>query len=176
MLLRRLLDGERVTHDGRFYQLRDALCAPRPVQPHLPILVGGSGPKKTLHTVAQRADAWNTSGTVDEVRAKLDTLDEHCAAVGRDRSTLELTISFPITIRDEVAAAVSAARERFRANGVENAGAGPHLYGPPAAIAEAIAPYRDLGFETVIVRMPAPYDRETIDRMADVQALLAPGG
>jgi len=176
MLLRRLLDGERVTHDGRFYQLRDALCAPRPVQPHLPILVGGSGPKKTLHTVAQRADAWNTSGTVDEVRAKLDTLDEHCAAVGRDRSTLELTISFPITIRDEVAAAVSAARERFRANGVENAGAGPHLYGPPAAIAEAIAPYRDLGFGTVIVRMPAPYDRETIDRMADVQALLAPGG
>ena len=176
MLLRRLLDGERVTHDGRFYQLRDALCAPRPVQPHLPILVGGSGPKKTLHTVAQRADAWNTSGTVDEVRAKLDTLDEHCAAVGRDRSTLELTISFPITIRDEVAAAVSAARERFRANGVENAGAGPHLYGPPAAIAEAIAPYRDLGFATVIVRMPAPYDRETIDRMADVQALLAPGG
>ena len=118
----------------------------------------------------------NTSGTVDEVRAKLDTLDEHCAAVGRDRSTLELTISFPITIRDEVAAAVSAARERFRANGVENAGAGPHLYGPPAAIAEAIAPYRDLGFATVIVRMPAPYDRETIDRMADVQALLAPGG
>ena len=176
MLLRRLLDGERVTHDGRFYQLRDALCAPRPVQPHLPILVGGSGPKKTLHTVAQRADAWNTSGTVDEVRAKLDTLDEHCAAVGRDRSTLELTISFPITIRDEVAAAVSAARERFRANGVENAGAGPHLYGPPAAIAEAIAPYRNLGFGTVIVRMPAPYDRETIDRMADVQALLAPGG
>ena len=176
MLLRRLLDGERVTHDGRFYQLRDALCAPRPVQPHLPILVGGSGPKKTLRTVAQRADAWNTSGTVDEVRAKLDTLDEHCAAVGRDRSTLELTISFPITIRDEVAAAVSAARERFRANGVENAGAGPHLYGPPAAIAEAIAPYRDLGFATVIVRMPAPYDRETIDRMADVQALLAPGG
>ena len=90
MLLRRLLDGERVTHDGRFYQLRDALCAPRPVQPHLPILVGGSGPKKTLHTVAQRADAWNTSGTVDEVRAKLDTLDEHCAAVVHARADDQL--------------------------------------------------------------------------------------
>ena len=173
MLLRRLLDGERVTHDGRFYQFRDALCEPRPVQAHLPILVGGSGPKKTLRTVAERADAWNTSGTVDEVRAKLDTLDEHCAAVGRDRSAIELTISFPITIRDEVAAAESAARDRFRTNGVENAGDVPHLYGPPAVVADAIAPYRDLGFETVIARMPAPYDRETIDRMAEVSGLLA---
>ena len=168
MLLRRLLDGERFDHEGRFYTLRDALCEPRPVQAHLPILVGGSGPKKTLRTVADRADAWNTSGTVDEVRAKLDILDEHCATVGRDRSTIELTVSFPITIRDDVGAAEAAARERFRANGVNDAGAGPHLAGPPALIAEAIAPYRDLGFGTVIVRLPAPFDRETIDRMPEV--------
>src|SRR4051794_41594721 len=85
MLLRRLLDGERVTHEGRFYSMRDALCEPRPVQDRLPILVGGSGPKKTLRTVAQRADAWNTSGAIDEARSSLAILDEHCAAVGRDR-------------------------------------------------------------------------------------------
>jgi len=173
MLLRRLLDGEHVTHEGRFYTFHDALCEPRPVQPHLPILIGGSGPKKTLRTVALRGDAWNTSGTIDEVRAKLAILDEHCSAAGRDRSGIELTISFPITIRDEVAAAEAAALGAFRANGVENAGAGPHLYGPPDAIAAAIAPFRDLGFETVISRMPAPFDGETIDRMADVWAQLA---
>src|SRR3954452_14781916 len=171
MLLRRLLDGERFSHDGRFYTMRDGLCEPRPVQDRLPILVGGSGPKKTLRTVAERADAWNTSGTIDEVGASLAILDEHCAAVGRDRSGIELTISFPIVIRDTEAAAQAAASERFAVNGVEHAGAGPHLAGPPAAIAEALAPFRDLGFETVIVRMPAPYDGETIERMADVAAL-----
>ncbi len=172
MLLRRLLDGERVTHEGRFYTFHDALCEPRPVQAHLPILVGGSGPKKTLRTVAERADAWNTAGTLEEVRSKLAILDEHCAAVGRDRSTIELTISFPITIRDDAAGAAAAALERFRANGVENAGAGPHLQGPPSLVADAIAPFRELGFETVIVRLPAPFDRETIERMPDVWSQL----
>jgi alkanesulfonate monooxygenase SsuD/methylene tetrahydromethanopterin reductase-like flavin-dependent oxidoreductase (luciferase family) len=172
MLLRRLLDGERFSHEGRFYTLREALCEPRPIQSHLPILVGGSGPKKTMRTVAARADAWNTSGTLEEVRARLEILDEHCAAVGRDRSAIELTISFPIAIRDTVEAARAAAAERFAFNGVENAGAGPHLAGPPDVIAEAIAPFRDLGFSTVIVRLPAPFDRETIERMAEAGALL----
>jgi F420-dependent oxidoreductase-like protein len=177
MLLRRLLDGERIDHhEGRFYTMQDALCEPRPVQAHLPILIGGSGPKKTLRTTARYADAWNTSGTpIDQVRASLATLDEHCAAVGRDRSAIELTVSFPIVIRDDVAVARAAALERFRANGVENAGDVPHLFGPPALVAEAIAPYLELGFRTVFVRLPAPFDRETIDRVPEVRDLLAVG-
>jgi F420-dependent oxidoreductase-like protein len=175
MLMRRLFDGERFDHDGRFYQFHDALCAPRPIQPHLPILVGGSGPKKTLRTVAERADAWNTSGTVDEVRARLDILDEHCATVGRDRSTIELTVSFPITIRHSVGAAESAYAGLLTANGTDQMNANPVLLGPPAAVAEAIAPYRDLGFRTVVVRLPAPFDRETIDRISEVGDLLDRG-
>ena len=59
--------------------------------------------------------------------------------------------------------------------GVENAGGGPHLAGPPAEIAAAIAPYRDLGFSTVIVRLPAPFDRETIERISEVSAILDGG-
>jgi F420-dependent oxidoreductase-like protein len=172
MLMRRLLDGERFSHEGRFYTMRDAMCEPRPVQAHLPILVGGSGPKKTLRTVAERADAWNTSGTVEEVRARLNILDEHCAAVGRERSTIELTISFPITIRDSVEAAEAAYAGLLSANHVADMNANPILLGSPALVAEAIAPYRDLGFSTVIARLPAPFDRETIGRIGEVAALL----
>ena len=172
MLLRRLLDGERFSHDGRFYTMRDALCRPRPVQARLPILVGGSGPKKTLRTVAERADAWNTSGTVEEVRARLGILDEHCAAVGRERAEIELTVSFPVTIRDTVEAAETAYAGLLAANNVGDMHANPILLGSPAVVAEAIAPYRDLGFSTVIARLPAPFDRETIERIGEVQALL----
>jgi alkanesulfonate monooxygenase SsuD/methylene tetrahydromethanopterin reductase-like flavin-dependent oxidoreductase (luciferase family) len=172
MLLRRLLDGERVSHEGRFYTFRDALCEPRPVQDHLPILIGGSGPQKTLRTTARYADAWNTLGTLDEVRATLAILDERCAEAGRDRAEIELTISFPIVLRDTERAARAAADERFAVNGIENMGPMPHLAGPPSAIAEARAPVRDLGFRTVIVRLPAPFDEETLDRMPEVGALL----
>jgi alkanesulfonate monooxygenase SsuD/methylene tetrahydromethanopterin reductase-like flavin-dependent oxidoreductase (luciferase family) len=172
MLLRRLLDGERFSHEGPRYTLRDALCEPRPIQPHLPILVGGSGRRKTLRTVAERADAWNASGPLDEVTDALAALRGHADAVGRDLSTLELTVSFPIIIRDDAGVAVARADELFAANGVRDGGPVPHLAGPPEQVADAIRPYRELGFGTVIVRMPAPYDRETIDRMGEVTELL----
>ena len=172
MLMRRLLAGERVTHDGPIYTFRDALCAPRPIQERLPILIGGSGRRKTLRTVAQRADGWNTSGDLEEVRDAVSALEAHAADVGRDLSTLERTISFPIVLRDDAPAAQARMDELGAANGISSMGGGPHLAGSPAAVAEAIRPYRDLGFGTVIVRMPAPYDLETIERIGEVGALL----
>jgi len=172
-LMRRLLDGETVTHEGRFYSFREALIAPPPIQPHLPILVGGSGPRKTLRTVALRADAWNTSGDLDEVKGKLATLDGHCADVGRDRSEIELTVSFPIVVRDRTADAEGAWAAIIGHNGTPNAGNVPHLLGSPEEVADAIRPYVELGFRTIIVRLPAPHDRETIERMGEVGALLA---
>ncbi len=173
MLLRRLLDGERVTHEGRFYTFRDAMCEPRPLQPHLPIMVGGSGPKKTLRTVALRADGWNTSGDIDEVRGKLANLQRHCADVGRDLTEIELTVSFPILIRDLRTDAERAWTDLMAHNDTANAGPVPHLLGSPGEVADAIRPFVDLGFRTIIVRLPAPYDRETIDRIGEVGALLA---
>ncbi len=172
MLMRRLLDGERFSHPGPAYPMTDALTMPRPVQAHLPILVGGSGPRKTLRTVARRADAWNTSGDVEQVRGKLDILAEHCADVGRDITRIEKTVSFPTILRDDPAAAEAAYGALLAANGTPNAGQGPVLACSPVEAADRIRPYLEMGFETVIVRMPAPYDRETIDRMAEVHERL----
>jgi len=173
MLLRRLLDGERFSHTGRFYTLTDALCEPRPIQPHLPILVGGSGPRKTLRTTALRADAWNTSGTVDEVRAKVGILEGHCADVGRNPDEIERTISFPIVIRDTADDAQEAYTSSLERNGTDNMGDVPIILGSPELVAERLRPYVELGFRTVIVRLPSPYDPQTIERMSEVGELLA---
>ncbi len=172
MLMRRLLDGERFSHEGRFYTFHDALCSPRPIQSHLPILVGGSGPRKTLRTVALRADGWNTSGSLEEVRTRLDLLAEHCSDVGRDLGHIEKTVSFPIVLRDDRAAAAAVYDTLLAANGIEQMESSTALLGSPTEVADALRPYAELGFRTVIVRMPAPYDHETIDRMARVAELL----
>ncbi len=111
------------------------------------------------------------SGKPDEVRAKLDILLEHCAAVGRDPATIEKTISAPFVIRDDPAEAKRAYEALLRPNGITELG-GPVTLGSPAEVADALRPFIDMGFETVIERMPAPYDRETIDRMAEVRELL----
>jgi alkanesulfonate monooxygenase SsuD/methylene tetrahydromethanopterin reductase-like flavin-dependent oxidoreductase (luciferase family) len=173
MLMRRLLDGERFSHTGQFYTLTDALCEPRPLQAHLPILIGGSGPRKTLRTTAQRADAWNTAGTIEESRTRLEILDQHCADVGRDRSEIELTVSFPIVIRDATSDAEAAYAASLASNGTDNMGDVPVLLGSPEFVADGLRPYVELGFRTVIVRLPAPYDKETIARMSEVGDLLA---
>jgi alkanesulfonate monooxygenase SsuD/methylene tetrahydromethanopterin reductase-like flavin-dependent oxidoreductase (luciferase family) len=171
-LMRRLLDGEQVTHVGRFYTFTDALCEPRPIQSHLPILIGGSGPKKTLPIVARHGDAWNTSGELDDVKTSLDLLAGYCREAGRELSDIELTVSFPTIIRDSVEDAEEARAKQLAHNGLENLGGVPLLTGAPEAIAERLRPYLALGFSTVIVRMPAPFDRETIDRLPEVHALL----
>jgi len=80
-------------YEGKYYQLAETICRPRPIQsPRPPILLGGTGEKKTLRLVARYADAWNCFDLgVEGIGAKLAILDEHCAAVGRDPAEIERT-------------------------------------------------------------------------------------
>jgi F420-dependent oxidoreductase-like protein len=80
--------------EGRHYRLAETICVPRPVQqPRPPIMVGGSGERKTLRLVAQYADACNLFGTSPEDAAhKLAVLDAHCAELGRDPAEIERTM------------------------------------------------------------------------------------
>jgi F420-dependent oxidoreductase-like protein len=79
---------------GNHYELNETICVPRPIQqPRPPILIGGSGERKTLLLVARYADACNLFATgVDEVKHKLDVLARHCDAEGRDTATIRKTI------------------------------------------------------------------------------------
>jgi F420-dependent oxidoreductase-like protein len=78
--------------DGEHYHLGRTLNSPQPLsRPHPPILVGGSGERKTLRLVARYADACNLFDSPDLAR-KLDVLRDHCAAEGRDYDTIEKTV------------------------------------------------------------------------------------
>ena len=105
--VRAALDGEVVTSPpGGHYAFDDLRQAPVPVQAHLPIMIGGSGEKKTLRIVARDADLWNTSGPVEKMAHKVEILQGHCDAVGRDIAEIEFTLGVKLTIRDTAAEAV----------------------------------------------------------------------
>ena len=109
------------------------------------------------------------------IAARDAILRAHCAEVGRDPGTIERTVSFPIVLRDDPADAARAFAAICAHNGTPDAGPVPTLLGPPAAVAAAIRPYVDLGFTTIIVRLPAPYDAETLARIGEVRAALVAG-
>jgi alkanesulfonate monooxygenase SsuD/methylene tetrahydromethanopterin reductase-like flavin-dependent oxidoreductase (luciferase family) len=175
LLLRRLLDGERIAdHTGRFYRMHDALVEPRPIQKRLPILIGGSGPQKTLRTTARYADGWNTEGSVDELRAKDAILRERCAEVGRNPDEIERTTSVWMVIRDDPAEARRVLAANAAANGDKLADDDDSVYvGSPQKIADELRPIVELGFRHVIVDAMAPYDAETLERLPDVRERLA---
>jgi F420-dependent oxidoreductase-like protein len=79
-----LLRNDTTTYTGQYYTLRDAPLRPRPVQqPRPPLTLGAHGPRM-LRVVAEYADAWNSFGTVAEMRQRNAVLNEHCAAIGRN--------------------------------------------------------------------------------------------
>jgi alkanesulfonate monooxygenase SsuD/methylene tetrahydromethanopterin reductase-like flavin-dependent oxidoreductase (luciferase family) len=170
--IRRLLDGERFDHDGPIYPMHDALAAPRPVQAHLPIMIGGSGPKKTLRTLARYGDQWNAGGSLEDLRRKDATMRERCAEIGRDPETIEKTFSVDMVLRDTRKAALDRYVEVATLGGFEADVDDAPQVGAPEQVADSLRPMVELGFRHFLVDLPAPYDAETIDRIGEVQELL----
>jgi alkanesulfonate monooxygenase SsuD/methylene tetrahydromethanopterin reductase-like flavin-dependent oxidoreductase (luciferase family) len=79
----------------------EAICYPRPVQDRIPILVGGSGERRTLRLVAKYADACNLFGDPPTVRHKVSILHKHCADEGRDPTQIEVTHLAPCLVGED---------------------------------------------------------------------------
>ncbi len=177
-LIRRLLDGERVTHEGRFYRMDDAICRPLPVQARLPILIGGSGPTKTLRTTARYADIWNAYGEPDRIAATGEILRRRCAEIGRPFDEIDPTVTIHAVVRGDAAAAAGAWDEIARIHdldsrkGSDGSDRGLNVGGTPAEVAEYVDGYRRIGVGEVIAVFRSPFDLETIERLGEVRAAL----
>ena len=164
-IMRAMLDGERPTTSGR-YTTNEALNLPAPIQEHLPILIGGSGRKKTLRLVAQYADMNNLGGSAEDLPEKDATLIGHCKAVGRDEQTIERTMGMGTAfIRDSREEAYTVMADVFADNGDAKTWTGMPV-GAVEHVVEHCKPYLDQGYRHLIFGFPAPYDEETLERLA----------
>ncbi len=172
-VIARLLEGEEVTHEGRAYGFERLRQTPLPIQRPLPIMIGGSGEKKTLRTVAKYAHMWNAFGTPEELARKDEILRRHCEEVGRDEREIERTVGCKLVIRDDEDQARRTWESLMERNKTPLDGIRDPWLGSPVQIAERITRYQEIGFQTVIAELPAPYDQETLERLVgEVRPLL----
>jgi F420-dependent oxidoreductase-like protein len=139
---------------GQVLDVPEALCYPRPLQQHVPLLVGGGGERRTLRLAARYADAANVFGDAATVRHKTEVLHGHCVAAGRDPTTVTMTHLSTTLIGDDdrhVAALVERRRPRRRSAdsyaASVNAGTVDDQIGRFRELAEA-------GAQEVMVRLP----------------------
>ncbi len=97
-LIKRMWTEDVPNFEGRYYQLKEAYCEPKPLQkPYPPFVIGGGGEQLTLRVVAQYADIWNYVGrSVEEFKHKSSVLDGHCATINRDPATIVRSVQIVI--------------------------------------------------------------------------------
>jgi F420-dependent oxidoreductase-like protein len=163
----RMFRDDRPSFEGRHYRIERALNVPHPLQSGgLPILVGGSGEQRTLRIAARFADYTNWLGPLDFVLHKDEVLRGHCAAVGRDPSTIVRTLTFPMLLESDEATA----RAGLEAVAPHRRPSGPA--GTPEQAAEFIRPYVEAGFDAFIFRTVRPTTPEAVHLAAEVMGLL----
>jgi F420-dependent oxidoreductase-like protein len=123
--------------NGKHYQLAETICEPKPIQqPGPPVLIGGSGERKTLRLVAQYGDACNLFATTpEEVAHKLEVLARHCDDVSRDYSTIEKTIIVGANPLDDIDSFL-ASMDAYAKLGIELVEISPGVADPAAWVTE----------------------------------------
>jgi F420-dependent oxidoreductase-like protein len=165
-IIRAMFRGERPTFEGRFYRTSEALNVPLPLRPGgPPILIGGSGEKRTLRLVAKYGDESNLTCEPGEIPRKLEALARHCAELGRDPATIGKTWLGSLILAPTHELAVEARNDFLERRGLrwENL---PQplretidralLMGDPDEIGERVQ--RDLlgaGLDGIVVNLPA---------------------
>lgn len=164
-ILKGLWTDHRTTFKGRYYNIADALCEPKPVQqPSIPLWVGGSGEQLTLRVVAESADGWNTFMIPQEAyQHKLDRLADHCRDVGRDPADIRKSLVIQALVGETEAEVQDRLKER---GGQPMAQGRAGLVGTPEQCAEQLLPYLKLGVGDFLIGARAPADMRTLELVA----------
>jgi F420-dependent oxidoreductase-like protein len=163
VIARTMFTQEQVRYEGTHFRVDGALNNPRPIRGDIPILVGGSGERKTLRLVAQHADACNIFGDPERVRHLMGVLDAHCEDVGRDPGEIVRTRLGTLCIAETHEEA-----ERLLASWPDRAQLDPErlrmvlTLGTPDEVEEQVRELTAAGAEGLIFNMPNPNDLDAV--------------
>ncbi|WP_424184732.1 LLM class flavin-dependent oxidoreductase [Actinokineospora sp. G85] len=164
-VVRSLFANESTTFAGRHATLTDARMRPKPVQEHVPFVIGGAGPR-LLRIAAEHADTWNAlAGDLDGYRAAADTLARSCVEIGRDPGTIRRSVTFRAVLAadaDELAERVAERRSLAPAADLREY----VTFGTTEQCAEDLAPYAEAGATDFLLGLRPPIDWRTMELFA----------
>ena len=148
-IIRKMWTEDTVTFKGRYYEIKEAICMPRP-NPVPPIMIGGGGEKLTLRVVAHQADWWNLPNVSPSTfRHKIEVLSGHCSTIGRNPAEIVKSLANIVAIAEtaEKARALASDSPFVNMEREEN-----YMIGDSDEVAEKISEYTRLGIEHFILR------------------------
>src|SRR5918993_1094460 len=151
------------TFNGKYYQINNAYCNPKPIQkPSPPIMVGGSGERYTLKIVAKYADACNLYGSAEIVKRKLSILNEHCKSVGRDYDSILKTKLGFVVIDNDKEMAEKRVQQITKVIPKEQVGEFI-IYGTPDDVLKQIELLKEVGIQYLIVDLEPYRELEALE-------------
>jgi F420-dependent oxidoreductase-like protein len=175
-IIKSMFVNDTTTFEGKWFTVRDALNVPKPVQAGgPPVLIGGSGEKKTLRMVAQYADACNVFGSPEQIRHLMDVLDQHCATQGRDPEEICRTRLGTLILgrtHDEAQAKLTArlggAKVEDLPEDLQVRVRQQFIVGDADAITERVNAFLAAGLDGLIFNMPDAYDLDAVAYAGEV--------
>ena len=159
-MIAELFANERADFDGAHYRLSGAPLAPKPIQNPLPLMIGGTGQRRTIPTAVRYAHEWNGWCTPAEMRRYNALIDRLCRQAGRDPAGIQRSAAVMVSLSDSPV---------NRAERASRAGGRPWMAGSPNQITEQVAEYAAAGADELVIpdfNLRAGEAFETIERFA----------
>jgi F420-dependent oxidoreductase-like protein len=160
-ILRSMFTQDATTFKGQYFTADGAYNNPKPIRGDIPILIGGSGERKTLRLVAQYGDGCNLFGDAERVKHLLGVLEGHCNDVGRDISEITKTVMGQVLIAP-TAEAAQALVEPLLERGIPQERIDAMIVGDPDTVGERVQALKDAGAEGMTITMPYAHDLEQL--------------
>jgi len=170
-IARAMFTQAQATVEGTHHSVRGAYNNPKPIRGDIPIVIGGSGERKTLRFVAKYADGCNVFGDPDQVRHLMGVLEGHCENEGRDPSEITKTRNGTMIIAPTHEQAQAKLREAIEI-GWPQERMNATLVGDPDAVGEAVQALLDAGLDGVTMVLPTCYDLESVQLAGETLAPL----
>ncbi len=158
---RAMFTEDEARFEGTHFRVNGAFNNPKPLRGDIPILIGGSGERKTLRLVAKYGDGCNLFGDSDRVGHLLGVLEAHCEDVGRDPAEITKTALGRVLIAP-THEAVEAKKATLRERGIPQESIDSMITGDPDTVGERVQAMKDAGLEGFGFSMPDSHDLETL--------------